>query len=48
MTQLAKKLSVTKMTIVRDIVQLKEDNIIERIGPAKGGHWEITDKNFDS
>jgi len=41
MTQLAKKLSVTKMTIVRDIARLKEDNIIERIGPAKGGHWKI-------
>jgi ATP-dependent DNA helicase RecG len=41
MTQLAKKLSVTKMTIVRDIARLKEDNIIERIGSPKGGHWEI-------
>ena len=44
MTQLAKKLSVTKMTIVRDIARLKEDNIIKRIGPAKGGHWQVVDK----
>jgi predicted HTH transcriptional regulator len=36
------------MTIVRDIARLKEDNIIERIGSPKGGHWIITDKNFDS
>ena len=41
MTQLAKKLSVTKMTIVRDIARLKANNIIERIGPAKGGYWKI-------
>ena len=43
MTQLAKKLSVTKMTIVRDITRLKENNIIKRIGPAKGGHWDVID-----
>jgi ATP-dependent DNA helicase RecG len=44
MTQLAKELFVTKMTIVRDIARLKEDKIIKRIGPAKGGHWEIIQK----
>jgi len=44
MTQLAKELFVTKMTIVRDIARLKEEKIIQRIGPAKGGHWEIQQK----
>jgi ATP-dependent DNA helicase RecG len=28
-------------TIKRDIVKLKEQNIIKRIGPDKGGHWEV-------
>jgi len=40
--QLAKKLKVTRRTIIRDIEKMKNQNIITRIGPDKGGHWEIT------
>jgi len=39
--QLARNLNVTKRTILADIAFLKEKNIIRRVGPAKGGHWEI-------
>ena len=39
--QLAKKLKVTRRTIIRDIEKMKNQNLISRIGPDKGGHWEI-------
>ena len=34
-------LNVTEKTIKRDIQKLKEDGILKRIGPDKGGHWEV-------
>jgi ATP-dependent DNA helicase RecG len=39
--QLAKNLSVTKMTIMRDIEKLKEKQKIKRYGNNKSGYWEI-------
>jgi DeoR/GlpR family transcriptional regulator of sugar metabolism len=44
LTQLAKKLSVTKMTVIRDIENLKAKGLIERIGLPKGGYWKVTEK----
>lgn len=41
--QLAKLLSVSDRTIERDIVKLKIQNKLQRIGGEKGGHWEILD-----
>jgi ATP-dependent DNA helicase RecG len=41
LSQLAKLLSVTKMTIVRDMEKLKNQGRIERIGKQKGGYWKI-------
>ncbi|MBI4648474.1 MAG: helix-turn-helix domain-containing protein [Bacteroidia bacterium] len=38
---LAKRLNVTRRTIICDFEELKERGIIKRIGPAKGGHWEV-------
>ena len=38
---LAELFKVTRRTIIRDIEKLKEDGLLKRIGPAKGGHWEI-------
>jgi predicted HTH transcriptional regulator len=29
------------MTLHRDIEKLKSEGLIQRIGPAKGGHWQI-------
>lgn len=40
---IAKKLNVTKRTILRDIEKLKNDNKIRYIGSAKSGYWEIID-----
>lgn len=39
--ELALKIKVSKETIKRDIESLKEDGIIRRIGPDKGGYWEV-------
>ena len=42
--EIAKRLNVTKRTIIRDIEKMKNNKLIERIGPAKGGHWEIIEQ----
>lgn len=38
---LANALKRTERTIERMINQLKSDEIIGRVGPAKGGRWEV-------
>lgn len=38
---LAKGLKRTERTIERLINQLKSEEIIGRVGPAKGGRWEV-------
>ncbi len=40
--ELADKLNVNEKTIKRDIEKLRGQNKIKRIGPDKGGHWEVT------
>lgn len=44
MLDLAKKIGVDHKTIKRDIAKLKSLGLLRRIGPAKGGHWEVPDK----
>jgi len=39
--KLAKEMKVNEKTIKRDIEKLRKLNRIRRIGPDKGGHWEI-------
>ena len=39
--ELAEQLNVTTKTIQRDLDKLKSQNLIRRVGPDKGGHWEI-------
>jgi len=41
--KIAEKLAVSRRTILRDIEQLKEKGLIKRIGPDKGGYWEIVE-----
>ena len=40
--ELAQRLKRTERTIERLINQLKANAVIRRVGPAKGGHWEVT------
>src|SRR3989344_8229303 len=42
--EIAKQLKVNEKTIKRDIEKLKESGKIKRIGPDKGGYWEILEK----
>ncbi len=44
MLELAKKIGVDHKTIKRDIAKLKSLGLLRRIGPAKGGHWEVLDQ----
>ena len=41
---LAHKIGVTSKTVQRDFDRLKREKIIRRVGPDKGGHWEISKK----
>jgi ATP-dependent DNA helicase RecG len=41
--ELAKMLNVSTRTIEKQIVNLKENRRIERVGPDKGGYWEVLD-----
>jgi len=43
--EIASEMKVTRRTIARDIIFLKDKNIISRIGPDKGGHWKINQDN---
>jgi ATP-dependent DNA helicase RecG len=38
---LAEKLDVSPRAVEKQIDQLKKEGSLRRIGPAKGGHWEV-------
>ena len=38
---LALALQVAEKTIKRDLYFLRDMGLIRRVGPAKGGHWEV-------
>jgi len=40
-SELSTRLSVNEKTIKRDLDKLKISGTIKRIGPDKGGHWEV-------
>jgi len=42
--QLTDIFNINRRTIIRDIEKLQEEGKIKRIGPAKGGHWQIVEK----
>lgn len=39
--ELSKILNITSDGIKYNLKKLKDHNIIERIGPDKGGYWEV-------
>ena len=39
--EMARRLSVSGKTIKRDLARLKEISRVKRVGPGKGGHWEV-------
>ena len=42
--ELATAIDVTERSIERNIQKLQRDNLLRRIGPAKGGYWEVIEK----
>lgn len=40
--ELANKIGISTTAIDKNIETLKQKGLIKRIGPDKGGHWEIT------
>ena len=38
---LAGKVGISAKAVEKHLANLKADGIIERIGPAKGGHWKV-------
>ena len=42
--ELAKQTGLSRRGVEKNISILKKSGKIKRIGPAKGGHWEILDK----
>ena len=41
---LAEKIGITAKAVEKHLARLKADGTIQRIGPAKGGHWVVNDK----
>lgn len=39
--ELARLIGVTERSIERNIRKLQEQGLLRRVGPAKGGHWEV-------
>jgi ATP-dependent DNA helicase RecG len=40
---LSVRIGVTERSIERNIKTLQEEGLLRRVGPAKGGHWEVLD-----
>jgi ATP-dependent DNA helicase RecG len=45
-TELAKKLGMGNTGVEKHLKALRESGCIRRVGPAKGGHWEILEETF--
>ena len=43
-TEMAENLKISRRAIAKQIANLKENNQIRRVGPDKGGHWEVIEK----
>lgn len=44
--ELAKQIGVTKRSIERNIQKLKQDELLKRLGPDKGGRWEVIESKI--
>lgn len=41
--EMAKIIGVADRTVERNIRKLQNNRVVRRVGPAKGGHWEVVD-----
>jgi len=42
--QLSEELQISTTAVKNNIKKLKEKDLLKRVGPPKGGHWEIIEK----
>ena len=42
--EIAERLGVSRRAVAKQIAKLKTKGLLERIGPDKGGHWEVKEK----
>jgi ATP-dependent DNA helicase RecG len=43
--ELAEALGITTRGVEKQIAKLRQDGRLRRVGPAKGGHWEVIEKS---
>ena len=46
--ELASDLGLSERTLMRRLAELQSSGRLHRVGPDKGGHWEVLDKNDES
>ncbi|AAM31358.1 hypothetical protein MSMAW_2928 [Methanosarcina mazei WWM610] len=39
--ELSQRIGISTTAIENNIAKFKEKGILKRVGPAKGGHWEV-------
>ena len=44
LSEMATRLGMTRNGVDKNIRKLKDQGIIRRVGPDKGGHWEIIEE----
>ena len=44
-TDIAKRLRISTTAVEKNLAKLKEKDLLRRIGPDKGGHWEVIEKS---
>ena len=43
-SNMAKKIGISDRAVEKNIAALKKRGVLRRVGPAKGGHWEVLDE----
>lgn len=43
-TALAERIGITPKAVEKQIARLKADGVLQRIGPDKGGYWQVVEK----
>ena len=43
-TALARRIGITPKAVEKQIARLKADGALRRIGPDKGGYWQVVEK----
>ena len=46
--ELSQKIGLGTTAIENNIAKFKEKGILKRVGPAKGGHWEVEPELADT